>query len=70
MEGNFAEAEAMMEEFAEPLRLIFQEGNPTSIKVMTELKGLSRREVRLPLVEGSDELVEATKSAIQRYQLR
>ena len=70
MEGNFAEAEAMMEEFAEPLRLIFQEGNPTSVKVMTELKGLSRREVRLPLVEGSDELVEATKSAIQRYQLR
>ena len=70
MEDNFAEAEAMMEEFTEPLRLIFQEGNPTSVKVMTELKGIIRREVRLPLVEGSDELVEATKSAIQRYQLR
>lgn len=70
MEGNIPEAEAMMEEFTEPLRLIFQEGNPTSIKVMTELMELTHREVRLPLVEGSEQLVEEIKNAIQRYELR
>lgn len=70
MEGRIAEAEAQMESFAEPISLLFKEGNPTGIKTMTAVMGLTRSEVRLPLVEGSDKLMEATKRAVKRYELR
>lgn len=36
--------------------LIFQEGNPAGIKAMFEVLGICKARVRLPLVEGSDEL--------------
>ena len=65
MDGDIESAEKQMaEQFTEPLTLIFREGNPTSIKVMTEAMGLTRRDVRLPLVEGSEALVADIKSAI------
>lgn len=70
MEGLLADAEAQMEGFAEPISLLFREGNPTGVKTMTAAMGLTRSEVRLPLVEGSEELMEATKSAVARYELR
>ena len=66
-----AGAEKQMEEqFTEPLKLIFREGNPTSVKVMTAAMGLTRDEVRLPLVEGSEELSRDIKAAIAKYDLR
>ena len=69
--GNTEAAERMMkEQFEEPLRLIFREGNPTSVKVMTEAMGITSREVRLPLAEGSETLCEDIKSAVAKYQLR
>ena len=37
---------------------------------MTAAMGLTRSEVRLPLVEGSEELYTAIKSAIAKYELR
>ena len=52
------------------LKLIFREGNPTSVKVMTAAMGLTRDEVRLPLVEGSEELSRDIKAAIAKYDLR
>ena len=71
MDGDIESAEKQMaEQFTEPLTLIFREGNPTSIKVMTEAMGLTRRDVRLPLVEGSEALVADIKSAIERYYLK
>jgi 4-hydroxy-tetrahydrodipicolinate synthase len=71
MDGDIESAEKQMaEQFTEPLTLIFREGNPTSIKVMTEAMGLTRRDVRLPLVEGSKALVADIKSAIERYDLK
>lgn len=71
MDGDIESAEKQMaEQFKEPLTLIFREGNPTSIKVMTEAMGLTRRDVRLPLVEGSEALVADIKSAIERYDLK
>jgi 4-hydroxy-tetrahydrodipicolinate synthase len=71
MDGDIESAEKQMaEQFTEPLTLIFREGNPTSIKVMTEAMGLTRRDVRLPLVEGSEALVADIKSAIERYDLK
>ena len=69
--GDTEAAERMMkEQFEEPLRLIFREGNPTSVKVMTEAMGITSREVRLPLAEGSEALCEDIKSAVAKYQLR
>lgn len=71
MEGDILSAEKQMEEqFTEPLKLIFREGNPTSVKVMTAAMGLTRNEVRLPLVEGSEELSRDIKAAIAKYDLR
>ena len=71
MDGDIAEAERLMaERFDEPIHLLFREGNPTSVKSMTEVLGLTTREVRLPLAEGSDSLVEDMKIAIDKYQLR
>lgn len=71
MDGDIESAEKQMaEQFTEPLTLIFREGNPTSIKAMTEAMGLTRRDVRLPLVEGSEALVADIKSAIERYDLK
>ena len=71
MEGDILGAEKQMEEqFTEPLKLIFREGNPTSVKVMTAAMGLTRDEVRLPLVEGSEELSRDIKAATAKYDLR
>ena len=70
LEGHIAEAEQAMENFAEPLALLFKEGNPTGVKTMTAAMGITRPEVRLPLVEGTDELFEATKKVVTKYDLR
>lgn len=70
VEGRFAEAEAEMEHLTEPIALLFKEGNPTGAKRMTASMGITRAEVRLPLVEGSDTLREAMDSAIAKYELR
>ena len=70
MEGNFAEAEPAMEQFTEPIALLFREGNPTGVKTMTAVMGLTRDEVRLPLVEGTETLREDTKNGITKYDLR
>ena len=70
MEGNFAEAEHTMEQLTEPIALLFKEGNPTGAKTMTASMGITRSEVRLPLVEGSDELTQAIKNAITKYDLK
>ena len=70
LDGNIAEAEQAMAGFAEPLSLLFKEGNPTGVKTMTASMGITRPEVRLPLVEGTKELFEATKMAVTKYDLR
>jgi hypothetical protein len=70
IEGNLSEAEQAMENFAEPLALLFKEGNPTGVKTMTAAMGITRPEVRLPLVEGTEELYEATKKVVTKYDLR
>jgi 4-hydroxy-tetrahydrodipicolinate synthase len=70
MEGNFAEAERAMEEFTEPIALLFREGNPTGAKCMTAAMGITRDEVRLPLVEGTEALRQDIKNGIKKYDLR
>lgn len=70
MDGRFEDAERAMESFNEPIALLFKEGNPTGVKTMTAAMGITRAEVRLPLVEGSEELAESIKNAVAKYDLR
>lgn len=70
MAGEIEVAEKQMAELTEPINLLFREGNPTSVKVMTEAMGITRNEVRLPLVEGTEELTRDIKEAIAKYDLR
>lgn len=69
MAGDIAVAEEDMEQMLKPIDLLFKEGNPTSVKVMTNLMGLTTTEVRLPLVEGTKSLTEEMKEAIEKYNL-
>lgn len=70
MDGRFEDAERAMESFNEPIALLFKEGNPTGVKTMTATMGITRAEVRLPLVEGSEELAKSIKNAVAKYDLR
>lgn len=70
MEGRIAEAEAQIEQLQTPIDLLFKEGNPSSVKTMTKLMGLTTAEVRLPLVEASEALATKMKEAIKKYDLR
>ena len=70
MEGKIEEAEAEMRELEESINLLFKEGNPVGAKSMTATMGLTRAEVRLPLVEATEGLVEEIKNAIEKYDLR
>ncbi len=70
IEGNFTEAEKAMENFSEPISLLFKEGNPTGVKTMTTVMNLTSAEVRLPLVEGTKALFEDTKNSVAKYDLK
>lgn len=70
MDGETELAEREMQEMDEPIKLLFAEGNPTGVKCMTSVMGLTRDEVRLPLVEGSDTLRDLIKKAIVKYELK
>ena len=70
LEGRIAEAEVQMAGFNEPIQLLFREGNPTGVKCMTAVMGLTKDEPRLPLVEGSATLREDIEKAVAKYELR
>ena len=70
MSGNIAEAEATINTLQELINLLFKEGNPTGIKTMTAAMGLTRSEVRLPLVEGSQRLMAEMECVIKAKNLR
>lgn len=70
MEGKISEAEAQIKQLIKPIDLLFKEGNPTSVKLMTSLMGLTNTEVRLPLVEGSEALANDMREAIDEFKLR
>lgn len=70
MAGNIAEAENRIEGLQEPINLLFKEGNPTGIKCMTQAMGLTRSEVRLPLVEGSEALIADMERVIKEKNLQ
>lgn len=70
MQGSIEQAEQEMATMIEPINLLFREGNPTGVKAMTKVMGLTRNEVRLPLVEGGEVLHADIEKAVAKYQLR
>lgn len=70
MAGDIATAEGAIEALQEPINLLFREGNPTGIKCMTHVMGITRSEVRLPLVEGSETLMADMERVIKEKNLR
>ena len=70
MAGNIEEAATTLASLQEPIDLLFKEGNPTGIKAMTHAMGITRSEVRLPLVEGSETLIAKIDSVIKAKNLR
>ena len=70
MAGNIANAENTLNSLLEPINLLFKEGNPTGIKTMTHAMGITRSEVRLPLVEGSEILKADMERIIKEKSLQ
>lgn len=70
MNGDIESAEREMERLTAPINLLFKEGNPTGAKAMCAAMGLTRDEVRQPLVEATAELMAEIKSAIATYDLK
>ncbi len=54
--GGASEAERMWERIAPVVSSLFAEGNPTGVKTALSVAGIAAPWVRLPLVEGSQEL--------------
>lgn len=57
LEGNFEEANKLHMQMMTGYDLVGREGNPVSVKTGLEALGLMKRDVRLPLFEGSKELL-------------
>lgn len=57
LEGNFKEANKLHMEMMNGYDLVGREGNPVSVKTGLEALGLMSRDVRLPLFQGSKELL-------------
>ena len=70
LDGNTEEAEQKLKALDGIISSLFEEGNPVGAKSMASLMGLTRAEVRLPLVEATDSLAEEIKTAIEKYDLR
>jgi len=64
-------AEAMKDMFAlfEITNLLFAEGNPVGVKLLLDILGICGKEVRLPLVSGSDKLRERMLADIGELKL-
>jgi 4-hydroxy-tetrahydrodipicolinate synthase len=56
LRGNAQEASAIHQTLKNGMDLIFKEGNPAGIKAIMEILGLCGANVRLPLVEATNEL--------------
>lgn len=57
IEGQMTRAQEINKLLKEDFQLLTSEGNPTSVKTALESVGLMMRHVRLPLVDGSKELI-------------
>jgi len=65
--GNKEEAYKLHHALENGMHLIFEEGNPTGIKVIFETINLSNAQVRLPLVEATNSLKEKINGFVKSF---
>ena len=66
LENDFESARRLHSKVLDIIDLCFIEGNPAGIKAILHQKGLCMNDVRLPLVEVSENTVEAITAELQR----
>lgn len=69
-QGLFDEACQAFRPLEEPVRALFEEGNPTGVKCALSILGLLDDRMRLPLVAGSEALREKFRRLIAEYDLK
>lgn len=69
LEGNNQEAIELNNTLADLATLIFKEGNPTGVKVLTSLQGYGTSAVRLPLVKATQALENELTAAFERVSV-
>ncbi|MBO5655929.1 MAG: 4-hydroxy-tetrahydrodipicolinate synthase [Rikenellaceae bacterium] len=68
MEGNKTEARAIETKLMPSMKMLFEEGNPTGVKTALYAKGLIQPFLRLPMVFGSESLVDRLRVAVNENE--
>ncbi len=66
--GDFSEARKIHLSLLESMDLTRSEGNPTSVKTALSTLGLMKKTVRLPLVDGSEELSRKFRAELEKLR--
>ncbi|MEH0157147.1 4-hydroxy-tetrahydrodipicolinate synthase [Limibacter armeniacum] len=69
LEGDFKAASKEMNRLVDFNESLFEEGNPTGVKTALEIAGICQHHVRLPLVNGSEELKSKMQEMIANIKL-
>ena len=68
LEGNTDEADAKLKAFDGIISALFEEGNPVGIKTLLRTKVVCSNTMRLPLVPGSDALLDKMETLVAEYE--
>lgn len=68
LEGNTDEADAKLKAFDGIISALFEEGNPVGIKTLLHAKVVCSNTMRLPLVSGSDALLEKIETLVAEHE--
>ena len=68
LEGKFDEADEKLHAFDGIISALFEEGNPVGIKTLLHANGVCTNTMRLPLVSGSDNLLEKIETLVAEYE--
>jgi 4-hydroxy-tetrahydrodipicolinate synthase len=68
MEGNKTEARAIETKLMPSMKMLFEEGNPTGVKSALYAKGLIQPYLRLPMIIGSEGLINRLKVAVEENE--
>ena len=68
LEGNTDEADATLKAFDGIISALFEEGNPVGIKTLLRTKVVCSNTMRLPLVPGSDALLDKIETLVAEYE--
>lgn len=69
LEGKTAQAATLNLELHEVTDLLFAEGNPCGVKAALEIKGVVQNNLKLPLINATDNLSAKIKVQIEKYSL-